>query len=104
MVAVVLTLYGQSPGPWVTRYGAPYPHRFRVPGLPPGPGGLGCGGHFETVLHQRAGDSFPVQVGPDGARLMVLYPEDAAQQPNLREGQALSVDRGVEPGRESQIK
>ena len=30
--------------------------------------------------------------------------EDAAQQPNLREGQALSVDRGVEPNRESQIK
>ena len=27
-----------------------------------------------------------------------------AQQPNLREGQALSVDRGVEPNRESQIK
>ena len=35
---------------------------------------------------------------------MVLHPEDAAQQPNLREGQALPVDRGVEPNRESQIK
>ena len=66
--------------------------------------GVGRGDHLETVPHQRAGDRLPVQVGPDGARLMVLHPEDAAQQPNLREGQALSVDRGVEPNRESQIK
>ena len=74
------------------------------PDFHPGPGGLGYGDHLETVPHQRAGDRLPVQVGPDGARLMVLHPEDAAQQPNLREGQALSGDRGVEPNRESQIK